>query len=163
MVIFYYNSQTASIVFVDTPVGSGYSYASTAAGFVLSDSKFANQTYNFIRTVSDTINKTPYILLNFLWPPLVLFLSPPLHMFILILKYCMQWLNEHPQYIPNRVILATDSYSGIIAPVVVEKILEGKYWTKFCLSSIGINVYFCHKIVARINYMYLFICTWHYR
>lgn len=99
----------------------------------------------------------------FFWPPLVLFLSPPLHMFILILKYCMQWLNEHPQYIPNRVILATDSYSGIIAPVVVEKILEGKYWTKFCLSSIGINVYFCHKFVARINYMYLFICTWHYR
>lgn len=70
MVIFYYNSQTASIVFVDTPVGSGYSYASTAAGFVLSDSKFANQTYNFIRTVSDNINKTPYILLYFFLTPL---------------------------------------------------------------------------------------------
>ncbi|KAJ0043715.1 hypothetical protein Pint_17505 [Pistacia integerrima] len=77
-------TKTASIVFVDSPVGSGYSYASTAAGFVLSDSKFANQTYNFMRT----------------------------------------WLNEHPQYIPNRVVLATDSYSGIVAPIVVQKILE---------------------------------------
>ncbi|KAJ0046423.1 hypothetical protein Pint_05634 [Pistacia integerrima] len=77
-------TKTASIVFVDSPVGSGYSYASTAAGYVLSDSKFANQTYNFMRT----------------------------------------WLNEHPQYMLNRVVLATDSYAGIVAPVVVQKLLE---------------------------------------
>ncbi|KAJ0090312.1 hypothetical protein Patl1_13790 [Pistacia atlantica] len=77
-------TKTASVIFVDSPVGSGYSYASTAPGFVLSDSKFANQTYNFMRS----------------------------------------WLNEHPQYIPNRVVLATDSYSGIIAPIVVQKLLE---------------------------------------
>ncbi|XP_031270560.1 serine carboxypeptidase-like 18 isoform X2 [Pistacia vera] len=77
-------TKTASVIFVDSPVGSGYSYASTAAGFVLSDSKFANQTYNFMRS----------------------------------------WLNEHPQYIPNRVVLATDSYSSIIAPIVVQKLLE---------------------------------------
>ncbi|KAH7518636.1 hypothetical protein FEM48_Zijuj09G0192100 [Ziziphus jujuba var. spinosa] len=42
-------TKTASIIFVDAPIGTGFSYATTPQGYSVSDTKSARQTHNFIR------------------------------------------------------------------------------------------------------------------
>ncbi|XP_059653052.1 serine carboxypeptidase-like 18 isoform X3 [Cornus florida] len=42
-------TKTASIIFLDQPVGSGFSYARTAEGWPTSDSKSAEQSYQFLK------------------------------------------------------------------------------------------------------------------
>ncbi|XP_061365486.1 serine carboxypeptidase-like 18 [Gastrolobium bilobum] len=78
-------TKTASIIFPDVPVGTGFSYATTPEGYLISDSKSARQTYKFLR----------------------------------------KWLIDHPEYISNRLYIATDSYSGIFAPIISQHILDG--------------------------------------
>ncbi|KAH7518638.1 hypothetical protein FEM48_Zijuj09G0192300 [Ziziphus jujuba var. spinosa] len=41
------NLQTASLIFVDAPIGTGFSYATTPEGNSVSDTKSARQTHNF--------------------------------------------------------------------------------------------------------------------
>jgi serine carboxypeptidase-like clade 1 len=43
--------QTASIIFLDAPVGTGFSYARTPEGWPSSDSESAEQSYQFLRKV----------------------------------------------------------------------------------------------------------------
>ncbi|XP_020222465.2 serine carboxypeptidase-like 17 [Cajanus cajan] len=78
-------TKTASIIFPDVPVGTGFSYATTPQGYLMSDTISARQTYKFLR----------------------------------------KWLIEHPEYISNRIYIATDSYSGIFAPIISQYILDG--------------------------------------
>ncbi|XP_062021824.1 serine carboxypeptidase-like 18 [Rosa rugosa] len=50
---FYYPyswSRTASLLFVDAPVGTGFSYATDASEYATSDTKTAAQVYQFLRT-----------------------------------------------------------------------------------------------------------------
>ncbi|KAL6213225.1 hypothetical protein ACLB2K_012672 [Fragaria x ananassa] len=50
---FYYPyswSRTASLLFVDAPVGTGFSYATDASEYATSDTKSAAQVYGFLRT-----------------------------------------------------------------------------------------------------------------
>ncbi|KAK4752165.1 hypothetical protein SAY87_020963 [Trapa incisa] len=42
-------TKSASILFVDTPVGTGFSYSRTQAGWYSSDTESARQTYQFLR------------------------------------------------------------------------------------------------------------------
>ncbi|GAV65348.1 Peptidase_S10 domain-containing protein [Cephalotus follicularis] len=42
-------TKTASIIYIDAPVGTGFSYATTWENLTVSDSTFASQTYIFIR------------------------------------------------------------------------------------------------------------------
>lgn len=46
------NLQSASIIFVDAPVGSGYSYSTNASDYSITDLESANQSHVFIRKVS---------------------------------------------------------------------------------------------------------------
>lgn len=48
--------QTASFIFVDSPVGTGYSY-STSSDWSTSDTLSAEQGYQFLRKVSNYIYK----------------------------------------------------------------------------------------------------------
>ncbi|XP_054777557.1 serine carboxypeptidase-like 16 [Prosopis cineraria] len=77
-------TKTASIIFLDAPVGTGFSYANDPEGLVVSDTSSARQTYKFLR----------------------------------------KWLAEHPQYMDIRIFIASDSYSGIVAPIIVQYILD---------------------------------------
>ncbi|XVF17498.1 hypothetical protein REPUB_Repub10bG0128000 [Reevesia pubescens] len=42
-------TKVASIIFLDAPVGTGFSYSRTLQGFRTGDTKFANEGYNFMR------------------------------------------------------------------------------------------------------------------
>ena len=44
--------QTANVLFLDAPVGAGFSYATTSEAWNASDTKLAAQAYQFLRNVS---------------------------------------------------------------------------------------------------------------
>lgn len=44
--------QIASIIFVDAPVGTGFSYSTTQSGYYSSDTQSAKDIYKFLRKVS---------------------------------------------------------------------------------------------------------------
>ncbi|KAJ6754865.1 SERINE CARBOXYPEPTIDASE-LIKE 18 [Salix purpurea] len=75
----------ASIIFVDAPVGTGFSYSTTLEGYDVSDTLSAAQTCEFLR----------------------------------------KWLVDHPEFLTNPLYVAGDSYSGIIAPIIVQEISDG--------------------------------------
>ncbi|MED6108730.1 hypothetical protein PIB30_026819 [Stylosanthes scabra] len=77
-------TKSASIIYPDVPVGTGYSYATTQQGYMLSD--------------TITIRH--------------------------IMKFLRKWLIEHPKFITNRFYIATDSYSGVFAPILAQQILD---------------------------------------
>ncbi|KAL6964140.1 hypothetical protein U1Q18_035198 [Sarracenia purpurea var. burkii] len=80
-------TQLASMIFLDAPVGSGFSYADNWEGYVIDDSLSATQTYHFLK----------------------------------------KWLKEHPKFYSNDLYISGDSYSGIVVPIIVEKIYEGNF------------------------------------
>lgn len=39
----------------------------------------------------------------------------------------LQWFNEYPQFLPNPLYIAGDSYSGMIVPTVASAIARGNF------------------------------------
>ncbi|XP_022762411.1 serine carboxypeptidase-like 18 [Durio zibethinus] len=78
-------TKSASIIFVDEPVGTGFSYSQNSEDYYISDTGSAHQLHLFIR----------------------------------------KWLKEYPKFINNPFFIASDSYSGIIAPIVAQEIFDG--------------------------------------
>ncbi|KAJ9705304.1 hypothetical protein PVL29_003380 [Vitis rotundifolia] len=78
-------TKVASIIFIDAPVGAGFSYAETPYGYNVSDTSSAAQTYQFLR----------------------------------------KWLTFHPNFAGNPLYIGGDSYSGIVAPILIKDILHG--------------------------------------
>lgn len=37
----------------------------------------------------------------------------------------MQWLGEHPDFVSNPVFLGSDSYAGIVTPILAQDIIDG--------------------------------------
>ncbi|XP_050262195.1 serine carboxypeptidase-like 1 isoform X4 [Quercus robur] len=78
-------TKVANIIFVDAPVGTGFSYARSWEGYSITDTISAAQTYSFLR----------------------------------------KWLLAHPAFHKNQLYVAGDSYSGILVPIIVQKISDG--------------------------------------
>ncbi|KAI8532604.1 hypothetical protein RHMOL_Rhmol11G0226500 [Rhododendron molle] len=78
-------TKVASIIFLDAPVGSGFSYADNAESYVVDDLLHATDTYNFL----------------------------------------LKWLMDHPTFLSNELYVGGDSYSGLIVPIIVQKIYDG--------------------------------------
>ncbi|GMY11932.1 serine carboxypeptidase-like 7 [Fagus crenata] len=78
-------TKVASVIFVDYPAGTGFSYSRTRQGYHTTDTKSANSVHEFLR----------------------------------------KWLLRHPIFIANPLYIAGDSYSGMIIPVIVQKISDG--------------------------------------
>ncbi|KAK4800141.1 hypothetical protein SAY86_025506 [Trapa natans] len=76
----------ANIIFVDSPVGTGFSYATNWEGVENSDTSQVAFLYEFLR----------------------------------------KWLSSHPQFLDNPLYITGDSYSGMIIPILVEEVYNGK-------------------------------------
>ncbi|CAM8901477.1 unnamed protein product [Rhodiola kirilowii] len=77
-------TKTASFIFLDAPVGSGFSYSRTQAGWPSSDTIASEEIYQFL----------------------------------------VNWLLEHPKYLPLELFIGGDSYAGMFVPLVTKKVLE---------------------------------------
>ncbi|XP_062177075.1 serine carboxypeptidase-like 7 [Alnus glutinosa] len=78
-------TKTANIIFIDAPVGAGFSYANATDAWDTTDTEWAAQAYEFLRN----------------------------------------WLGEHPDFVTNPVFLGSDSYAGIVTPILAQDIING--------------------------------------
>ncbi|OWM79151.1 hypothetical protein CDL15_Pgr003322 [Punica granatum] len=79
-------TKVANIIFLDQPVGTGFSYSTTQEGYYVGDYSSTAETYQFL----------------------------------------VKWLrNVHPEFLPNPLYIAGDSYSGVTVPMVVQLVLDG--------------------------------------
>jgi len=53
--MFHVMVQIANIIFVDAPVGTGFSYSTTGEGYHVSDTISAAETYEFLRKVRESV------------------------------------------------------------------------------------------------------------
>lgn len=54
-IMFHVMVQIANIIFVDAPVGTGFSYSTTWEGYQVSDTLSAAETYEFLRKVRESV------------------------------------------------------------------------------------------------------------
>ncbi|KAM3683707.1 hypothetical protein ACB094_12G167300 [Castanea mollissima] len=78
-------TKVANIIFVDAPVGTGFSYAKSSEGYNISDTLAVAELYEFLQ----------------------------------------KWLKVHPKFLTNSLYVMGDSYSGIVIPILVQKISDG--------------------------------------
>lgn len=78
-------TKVSSVVYVDAPVGAGFSYSATVEGSYSNETLSAQQSCTFIR----------------------------------------RWLVDHPEFISNSLLIAGDSYSGQVVPIIVQNVAEG--------------------------------------
>ncbi|GAB2275011.1 hypothetical protein Dimus_009779 [Dionaea muscipula] len=78
-------TKVASIIFIDSPVGTGFSYSTTSYGYQSNDTLSAHHAYTFLR----------------------------------------KWFLLHPEYTTNQLYVGANSYSGIVAPIIVQHIVDG--------------------------------------
>ncbi|KAK3412243.1 hypothetical protein EUGRSUZ_I01033, partial [Eucalyptus grandis] len=78
-------TKIANIIFLDAPVGTGFSYATTWTAYDINDTSSAAQSYEFLR----------------------------------------KWLMSHPKFLTNSLYITGDSYSGVVAPIIVKEVYDG--------------------------------------
>ncbi|CAH2067041.1 unnamed protein product [Thlaspi arvense] len=92
-------TKTSSIIFLDQPVGTGFSYSRTQLFNKPSDSGEAKRIHEFLQ----------------------------------------KWLGEHQEYSSNPFYVTGDSYSGMVAPALVQEISKGNY--QCCKPPINLQGY----------------------
>ncbi|XP_059653048.1 serine carboxypeptidase-like 18 [Cornus florida] len=77
-------TKSANIIFIDAPIGTGFSYATNAEAYASSDTLTSADMVNFMRN----------------------------------------WLNEHPKFGGNPFFINSDSYAGILVPLIAQAIIN---------------------------------------
>ncbi|KAI4313359.1 hypothetical protein L6164_026345 [Bauhinia variegata] len=78
-------TKVLNIIYIDAPVGTGFSYSRSKQGYYISDKQWVEHSYTFLR----------------------------------------KWFVGHPQFQSNPLYIGGCSYSGVITPLLVEKVYEG--------------------------------------
>ena len=86
----------------------------------MNDTLSAAQTYEFLRKVRI------YLATNMV--NVFINLSENIQGFSYI-RVLVQWLMDHPKFSNNPLYIAGDSYSGIVVPIIVQEISDGKLFS----------------------------------
>ncbi|XP_024014309.1 serine carboxypeptidase-like 13 isoform X1 [Eutrema salsugineum] len=109
-------TKMANIIFLDQPVGGGFSYSKTPLANKVSDTGEVKIIHEFLQKV--IIDKLQFILVWFT------------RVFLRVSNFFVgfaQWLSKHPEFFSNPFYVAGDSYSGMIVPPLVQEISKGNY------------------------------------
>ena len=49
-------------------------------------------------------------------------------MLIFFFRDTVQWLSEHPDFLGNPVYLGSDSYEGVVTPILAQDIINGNLY-----------------------------------
>ncbi|KAH7518564.1 hypothetical protein FEM48_Zijuj09G0184900 [Ziziphus jujuba var. spinosa] len=94
-------TEISSVIFIDAPIGTGFSYSNNPEDYFLSsDTNTAWMVNKFMRKMFIGINCLKVLII-------------------------MQWLEDHSEFKENPFIIGGDSYGGLLAPIYVQEILEG--------------------------------------
>jgi serine carboxypeptidase-like clade I len=111
-------TRVSNVIFLDSPVGAGFSYSNTEQGYKSSDTKAVNHILIFLTKVT-----FPAVHFNYQKHSR------------LKLMFFLQWFDEHPEFLSNPLYIAGDSYSGKIVPPVTSQIAGGNLSLSLSLVS----------------------------
>ncbi|XP_037429158.1 serine carboxypeptidase-like 7 isoform X4 [Triticum dicoccoides] len=106
-------TKMASIIFLDSPVCSGFSYARDPKGCDVGDYSSSLQVQRFLNKVRIELAHCPVN--NSV-------LSTDRSMAGCL---CVQWFTHHPQYLSNPFYLGGDSYAGKVIPLIATYMSQG--------------------------------------
>lgn len=129
--------QVSNIIFLDSPVGAGFSYSVKEQGYNSSDTKAVNHILIFLKKVLSLLLKFQSHV------PLYIGAKHKLGyacrnknfskqrcrivscVFSLSFSITLQWFDEHPEFLSNPLYIGGDSYAGMIVPTVTSEIAKG--------------------------------------
>ncbi|THG09930.1 hypothetical protein TEA_021005 [Camellia sinensis var. sinensis] len=119
-------TKVANIIFIDQPVGTGFSYARTSAGYNTSDTKSVAQIYSFLRKVANIIFIDQPVGTGFSYARTSAgYNTSDTKSVAQVYSFLRKWLVYHPQFQTNPLYIGGDTYSGITVPLLVQTILDG--------------------------------------
>ncbi|XP_022768627.1 serine carboxypeptidase-like 7 isoform X1 [Durio zibethinus] len=111
-------TKVSNVIFIDSPVGTGFSYATNNLAARTGDFKQVHHLHQFLRKVH------PHLLSNSDQVPKKKSLG--LFYYLSEAKFSiLKWLMDHPDFISSPVYVSGDSYSGIPIPVLAQEISYG--------------------------------------
>ncbi|ONM17116.1 Serine carboxypeptidase-like 19, partial [Zea mays] len=121
-------TKVSNIIFMDSPVGTGFSYATSDEGLKSSDTQAVRQLAIFLRKrAHDRLPDLPVL---------------------------MQWLEEHPEFLPNPLYIGGDSYGGMIVPALALQIHTSSATTLLHISTVPLlqtySSYNCYVLFTTI-------------
>lgn len=103
------------MIFLDYPVGTGFSYGRTSIASRTDDNQAASQAVQFVRKVWNLFSQKLILILL------------KMNMFVMISKRSIsQWLVSHPEFLSNPFYVGGDSYAGIFVPIITQMMSNGK-------------------------------------
>ncbi|XP_030923350.1 serine carboxypeptidase-like 18 [Quercus lobata] len=83
----------------------------------------------------------------------VIFVDSPVGTGFLYSRTLQRWLLSHTRFIANPLYIASDSYSGVVVPIIVQKISEGTDKHIFLNTSIASLDYKSHLVTMLQGYL----------
>jgi serine carboxypeptidase-like clade 1 len=108
-----------NMIYIDMPVGTGFSYSETQEGYYSNDTIWVEHTYSFLQKVNHF--STSIIIYDSSMQKYIM--SGNIIFYLLF----MQWFIDHPKFSSNPFYIGGGSYSGITTAPLVQKLYEGIY------------------------------------